>query len=351
MKIWIRDESQVDEYRTPLIPGDMQQLVSKGCDITIESSQKRCFSDDEYRNIGAKIVDCDFSTASSDTIILGLKELPPKRAYYHKHIYFSHSFKSQKGSKALLEKFRIGGGEILDLEYLVDDGNNRVISFSYDAGRCAAALALILYTEIQSDRKEFTCIQTYSDFSTLNSKINCVLNKTKDKPRLLILGVNGKCGRGACEYLSNLGIEFRGWDRDDLNGRSDCRSYINANDILINCIATNKEERVVILDRDSIKPDGTLKLIIDLTCEPGNNLNPLPLYEACNTFENPVQSINLGTKELYLSAINNIASMVPRETSRNLSRSLSPLLFALNDNGYQEGCWANAKNLYLNRCK
>ncbi len=64
--------------------------------------------------------------------MLGLKELPePLPPLYHKHIYFAHAYKQQSGWQQLLSKFADDGGQLLDLEFLLDENNRRVASFGY----------------------------------------------------------------------------------------------------------------------------------------------------------------------------------------------------------------------------
>lgn len=99
---------------------------------------------DDYAKAGCQIADrASWPGATRNAFILGLKELPQtKEALVHHHIMFDHAFKGQHAGKALLNRFKAGGGLLLHLAYLVDTKNRRVAAFGYWAGYAGAAVAL-----------------------------------------------------------------------------------------------------------------------------------------------------------------------------------------------------------------
>ena len=52
---------------------------------------------------------------------------------------FGHAFKGQPAGQVLLQRFKAGGGTLLDLEYLVNAQGRRVTAFGYWAGFAGAA--------------------------------------------------------------------------------------------------------------------------------------------------------------------------------------------------------------------
>lgn len=72
--IGIRHEDKYEhERRAPLTPKHVAKLVrQKKLDIIVESSPKRIFTDEEYRQAGATI--CD--NLSDCSVIFGVKEIP-----------------------------------------------------------------------------------------------------------------------------------------------------------------------------------------------------------------------------------------------------------------------------------
>jgi len=73
---------------------------------------------------GARLVEKgSWRTAPTDFYIVGLKELPENdnSPLVHRHIFFGHCFKYQFGWKELLQRFTVGGGSLLDMEFLNDE--------------------------------------------------------------------------------------------------------------------------------------------------------------------------------------------------------------------------------------
>ena len=104
---WVRSEYRDDEFRTPLTPLGARKLLDNGIKVTIEESQKRTFSIDEYRSVGCEIADKgSWINSDIDTIILGLKELNNDIILAHRHIMFAHIYKKQKDSEHILNNFK-----------------------------------------------------------------------------------------------------------------------------------------------------------------------------------------------------------------------------------------------------
>ncbi len=122
--LWVRAEERPNEARAPLTPAGTAELVRAGHVVTVERSAERALPTAPYRDAGAAIAPPgSWRGAPADAVILGLKELAPDAApLVHRHIMFGHAYKGQKAGRALLGRFRAGGGTLYDLEYLVDDG-------------------------------------------------------------------------------------------------------------------------------------------------------------------------------------------------------------------------------------
>jgi saccharopine dehydrogenase (NAD+, L-lysine-forming) len=54
---------------------------------------------------------------------------------------------NQAGWKEILMRFRAGGGELLDLEFLVNDKGQRVAAFGFMAGFTGAAVGLMQWCQ------------------------------------------------------------------------------------------------------------------------------------------------------------------------------------------------------------
>ncbi len=137
--IWIRAEDKPLEQRTPVVPEDAAALIVAGVEVIVEASPKRCIEIDDYAAVGCKITDAgSWRRAPQDAVILGLKELPEStEPLVHRHIYFAHVYKRQAGWRDVLERFVHGGGQLFDMEYLVDDAGRRIAAFDDHGNRPA----------------------------------------------------------------------------------------------------------------------------------------------------------------------------------------------------------------------
>jgi len=85
----VRETKNAWERRVPLIPADLEKLISQyKIDAVIQPSDNRIFTNEDYRRVGVlvneNISDCD--------VVLGIKEIKstdliPDKAY----LYFSHT--------------------------------------------------------------------------------------------------------------------------------------------------------------------------------------------------------------------------------------------------------------------
>jgi len=131
--IGIRHEDKyVMERRAPLTPKHVERLIkNKDLAFVIQSSEKRVFSDEEYRNAGAKI-SADLKECN---IIFGVKEMPvsffeEKKTY----IFFSHVIKGQEYNMPMLRQMMDMRCNLIDYERVVDEQGKRLIFFGRYAG-------------------------------------------------------------------------------------------------------------------------------------------------------------------------------------------------------------------------
>ena len=147
--LWIRDEVKPGEKRVPISPKNAKKLLDIGFRINVEESKTRCIDDSEYRKIGCKLVKTGSweTDAPNSAFIVGLKELPDNKPekLRHRHIFFAHCYKGQNEAIPLLKRFKAGNGEILDLEFLVNDKGRRVAAFGRSAGMVGMAMGIIIW--------------------------------------------------------------------------------------------------------------------------------------------------------------------------------------------------------------
>jgi saccharopine dehydrogenase (NAD+, L-lysine forming) len=131
-KIGIRHEDKYAlERRVPLVPDDIKTIIKDHyLKISVEPSEKRIFSDEEFEKAGAGI-----STLDDSDIIIGVKEMPenifkPDKTY----IFFSHVIKGQPYNMPMLRSLMSAGSTLIDYEKITDPKGRRLIFFGKYAG-------------------------------------------------------------------------------------------------------------------------------------------------------------------------------------------------------------------------
>lgn len=132
-RVGIRREDMYQwERRVPLIPQDARELAQKhAIQIVVQSSPKRVFSDEEYRDAGITVS----NDLSSCSVIIGIKEIPIATFEEGKtYVFFSHTIKGQSYNMPMLRRMLELGCTLIDYEKVTDDSGRRLIFFGNYAG-------------------------------------------------------------------------------------------------------------------------------------------------------------------------------------------------------------------------
>jgi saccharopine dehydrogenase (NAD+, L-lysine-forming) len=329
--LWLRCEVRDTERRSPISPAAARALIAQGVQLTVERSEHRCFAIEEYRQAGCAIADAgSWPDAPDGTVVVGLKELPERpAALRHRHVYFAHAYKRQAGAARLLARFAAGGGQLLDLEYLVDDGGRRLAAFGYWAGYLGAALAVLQY------RRSLEAPLTATTRDELAARLRKGAQQPA-QPSALVIGALGRSGRGACDALRMAGIEPTRWDLPQTQNLD--RSQLLAHDLLINTVLVTEPSKPFLTDAD-LEPrhdrDRRLSLICDVSCDVDSPFNVLPIYDQVTSWQQPVSRLTEGSRPLSLIAIDNLPALLPVEASLDFSAALSPFLADLGGPAWQ----------------
>ncbi|MEH0935367.1 saccharopine dehydrogenase [Micromonospora psammae] len=317
--IWIRHETRPDERRAPLVPADARRLVDTGATVTVEHSPDRAFPITDYTAAGCRPAEPgSWVDAPRDTWILGLKELPPEpEALVHRHIFFGHAYKGQRGAGALLRRFRAGGGTLFDVEHLTDDTGRRLAAFGYWAGYVGAALALL------HQAGDLTAPLRHTNRTELHER----LRRSEPGGQALVVGAHGRAGRGALAALEAAGAHVTGWDLAETRHLD--RPALRRHDLLVNTVLSTAPTLPFLTNADLHQPDRRLATVADVSCDVDSPCNVLPIYDRCTTWAEPVRRLHAGPPPLDLIAIDNLPSLVPVEASTSFSAGLLPLLVAL----------------------
>jgi saccharopine dehydrogenase (NAD+, L-lysine forming) len=321
--LWMRSETRDTERRAPIVPADAAKLTDQGITLTVEESPQRVFPAADYAAAGARIVPAgSWIDAPDDQYILGLKELPDEpAALHHRHIYFGHAYKEQHGAAELLARFAAGGGALLDLEYLTDETGRRLAAFGFWAGYVGAALAVLCHRgALTTPLRPLTREELDAELTQPASQ---------DPPRILVIGALGRSGRGAHAALQVAGLTATGWDLAET--RQLDRPALLAHDILVNTVLVTSRVPPFLRQQDLDDPARRLSLVCDVACDVASEFNPLPIYDAVTSWDQPVRRLRDGAAPLDIIAIDNLPSLLPHEASLDFSAQLVPLLLELDD--------------------
>jgi saccharopine dehydrogenase (NAD+, L-lysine-forming) len=335
--LWVRAEQRPNEERVGLTTDGAAALVKAGITVTVEKSSVRAIGLDGYTHAGCAIApENSWPIAPADAIIFGLKELPEDgTALTHRHIMFGHAYKGQPAGQALLKRFKAGGGTLYDLEYLVDETGRRVAAFGYWAGFAGAALSLKCWAAQQ--RGELCGpVSKYASRHALLDDLKAELPSNK-RPRAIIIGALGRVGTGAADLCTSLGVDVTKWDMAETASGGPFPEVLQ-HEIFLNCILARPGCPVFV--PASAKTDARkLTVIGDIACDPTSDFSPIKVYDRATDWDAPALRVH-DVPPLDVTAIDNLPSLLPVESSEDYAKQLLPSLLTLDD--LNAGVWGRA---------
>lgn len=341
--LWVRAEQRPNEERVGLTPEGAKELIAAGIRVTVEESTVRAIPIEGYKQVGCEIApENTWPDAPLDAIIFGLKELPEDGTPLpHRHIMFGHAYKGQHSGRALLERFKAGGGTLYDLEYLVDEDGRRVAAFGYWAGYAGAAVTLKTWAA-QQRAEECPPVGVYPSKDALNAELSAELDATGAvRPRAIVIGALGRVGTGAADLCEAMGVKVTKWDMAETASGGPFPEILD-HDLFLNCIFA-RPGTPVFVPREALTAPRTLTAIGDVACDPDSDYNPVPVYDRATTWDQP--AVRVATDPvLDVMAIDNLPSMLPVESSQDYAAQLLPSLLTLTD--LNSGVWRRAEATY-----
>jgi len=346
----IREEKIPQDTRTPITPIQAKLIKTRfpSIDICCQSSDMRCFSDDEYRSEGIEVVE-DISHCD---LFFGVKEvkirsLIPDKTYF----FFSHTIKKQPHNQQLLRTIVDQNIRLIDYECLTDEQGIRVIAFGRWAGIVGTYNALWTFGKKYGS---YTIKRAYQckDLKELHRELKKV---TLPPVKILITG-NGRVARGGLEILDAAGIKrvdaeqylFQQFDKpvycqidvDVYTKRKDgsefrfdhffkhpekyksnFNTFTKTTDILI-MAAYWDPSAPKLFELNEVKEDSfTIRVIADITCDINGSV---PTTIKATTIEDPVYDFDLkkvneiqafSDDQLSVMSIDNLPNELPRDAS------------------------------------
>lgn len=340
--IWIRSEQRANESRTGVTPDGVKALMAAGIDVTVEHSPHRIIPDAAFAETGCAMApEGSWPDAPRDAIIFGLKELPEDDTpLKHQHIMFGHAYKGQPSGQTLLRRFKSGGGCLLDLEYLTTETGRRVAAFGYWAGYAGAAVALKCWAA-QQENKTVRQVEAYKNAEHLAAETDGELTATgRPRPTALIIGALGRVGTGVSDLCSEVGVASTKWDMAETASGGPFPEILKHN-LFFNCILARPGTPVFVAESD-VPSARDLTVIGDIACDPDSDYSPIKVYDRATTWDAPATRVS-DNPPLDVTAIDNLPSLLPLESSEDFAEQLLPSLMGL---PRDTAVWRRARELF-----
>ncbi len=338
--MWVREEARENETRVGVTPHGVRELIKAGHRVTVEDDPTRAIPTADYLATGAEIVGAGtWVNAPLDAVICGLKELPADGTPLgHRHVMFGHAYKGQADGAELLERFRVGGGTLLDLEYLTHANGRRVAAFGVWAGFAGAAVSLLAWA---ANERGAPCpkAQVFASSDEMTQAVRRALGGAM--PRVIVIGALGRVGAGARDLCDRLGLQVTAWDVAETASGGPFPEILE-HDVFLNCILASPGVPVFVPISAKEAPR-QLRVIGDIACDPSSDFSPVKVYEHVTTWDAPVVRVH-NTPSLDVMAIDNLPSMLPREASEDFAGQLLEHLLGFETD--ESGVWGRAIDRY-----
>jgi saccharopine dehydrogenase (NAD+, L-lysine forming) len=369
MHIGILKETKIPvDRRVPLTPGMARLLMERHpeFDVSVEGSNLRCFSDDEYREAGIRVT----GDISHCDLLIGVKEvavssLIPGKTY----MFFSHTAKQQSYNRKLLQEIVKLNITLVDYEYLTDSGNSRLVAFGRWAGIVGA------YNGLRGYGLRFGLFDLKPAHKCRDKKeMFSELEKVKLPAIKILITGGGRVAGGALETIAPLGLrkvdsaaflgekfekpvicQIEPWDyvkRKDA-GDFDLQDfffypeeydsafypYARVTDLFIPCHYWDPRSPVFLERDDYLKPDFKISVIADISCDirkpVASTLRASTIAEPFYGYD-PVEDGEgepFNTRNITVMAVDNLPGELPRDASEEFSVNLVDHVFPafLND--------------------
>ena len=342
--LWVRAEQRPHEERVGITPDGVAQLIAAGVRVSVEESDVRAIPTEGYASAGAEIVaQNSWPGAPEDAVIFGLKELPEDGTPLpHRHIMFGHAFKGQPAGQVLLERFRAGGGALYDLEYLTDEAGRRVAAFGYWAGFAGAAVAYKCWIAQQLGNIAGP-VGVYSNAEAMIAELRSD-GEGVAAPSVIIIGALGRVGAGAAALCEALGLPVTKWDMAE-TAHGGPFPEVLAHGIFLNSILAMPGTPVFV-EANAGAAVRDLRVIGDIACDPDSDFSPIKVYDRVTDWEAPALRVH-DVPPLDVTAIDNLPSLLPIESSEDYAAQLLPTLLGLAEaNGLDKGAFGRAAEAY-----
>jgi len=347
----IKERKLHPDNRVALTPEQCLQIQSQyDVKIVVETSNVRCFNDEEYRIVGVEVSD----DMSSCDVLLGIKEVPVEHLIFGKtYFFFSHTKKKQPYNKALMHALIKKNIRMIDYECLMHADEQRILGFGLYAGIVGAHNGLLAYgkkfdlyhlPEAYVIKNYETLIHSYDHIKLPNIKI--------------AMTGSGKVAAGILDIMTRLDVEsvepadylthqydypvythLKGnelyerkdnglFHRDDFHAHPEAykclfSSYVNQTDILMNGIYWDHNIARLFEKEDVHRKDWRISVIADISCDIEGGV---PITLQTTTIKSPFYGLDRKSLQITeplqnthdiidMMAVDNLPNELPRDAS------------------------------------
>lgn len=365
MKIGLIRETKCPvDNRVALSPQQVAKLNKKypNSEIVVQASDVRVFLDEEYKELGIKVVDkvddCD--------VLFGIKEAKIETLIPNKHyFFFGHIAKMQEYNRPLLQSFIKKQITFSDYEYLTDENNIRLCAFGWWAG-----VVGVYYTLRGYGLKMGTFNLPKPDIRFTLSQLLDSLNSIElPKVRILVTG-KGRVSHGAQFVLEKIGAKMleedeylkesevnvlsyhvatvdnlvrsksgNDFDRVEFEKcpeqyESDFMRWAKYTDIFISAHFWAPNAPVYLSEEDLKSPDNKIRMIGDVTCDimgsikatirPSTHADP---YYDYNPYSEKEAELFEDINNITVMAVDTCPNALPKDSSEYFGEMLIPNVF------------------------
>lgn len=374
----IKERKNPPDRRVVFTPEELARLQKQypQAEISVESSDIRFFTDDQYQALGFTVTkdmtDCD--------VLFGVKEVPVEHLIPgKKYFFFSHTIKKQPHNQKLLRAILDKNIDLYDHETIVDKNFKRLIGFGRYAGIVGAYNGMRAFG-IKFELFNLPKAESLSGRAALIEK----LKRQTLPPIKIVLTGHGKVGNGAKEmldamkikevsvaqYLSKIYSEpvYVQLDTLDYNKRvdgmpssksdfyenpadytSDFEKFTKVSDIFM-AGHFYANDAPAILTREMLNaPDCKIKVVADISCDVGG---PIACTIKASTIADPLFGYHPGKgtevdifhpAAIVVMSVDNLPCELPKDASEGFGEMFMEHVIPAFFNGDKDGILTRAK--------
>ena len=163
------------------------------------------------------------------------------------------------------------------------------------------------------------------------------------RPRAIIIGANGRVGTGAADLCAAMGVDVTKWDMAETASGGPFPQVLQ-HEIFLNCILARPGCPVFVPKSAITDTARKLTVIGDIACDPTSDFSPIKVYDRATDWAEP--ALRVATNPvLDVTAIDNLPSLLPFESSEDYAAQLLPTLTSLTM--IDSGVWGRARAEYV----